>query len=205
MRDGLCALLAAGGGLRVIGAMSNAREALRAPAATVPDVIVMDFSISMQIGLETISQLKRRWPAVRVLILTFRRDEQLIEAALRSGADGYVLKNDSRVELFTAIERISAGKRYLSPSVDGPGAGGVRKSGESARRRRIAGAGMLTEREREVMTMIAKGHRTREIAQFLSLSHKTVEKHRTTLMRKLGLRSATAVAAYAIAHGYVQL
>jgi DNA-binding NarL/FixJ family response regulator len=165
----------------------------------------MDFSISMQIGLETISQLKRRWPTVRVLVLTFRRDEQLIDAALRSGADAYVLKNDSRTDLFTAIERISAGKRYLSPSVDGPVAEGGRKSGDAKPRRKVTAAGMLTEREREVMTMIAKGHRTREIAQFLSLSHKTVEKHRTTLMRKLGLRSATAVAAYAIAHGYVQL
>ena len=201
MRDGLCALLQSDDALEVVAATVTRREALETLTTAQPDVAIVDFATDLKSGPEMIAHLKRRWPEVRVLVLTARRDETFIEAALRAGADGYVLKSDSRTELFNAVHRIASGKGYISPSaLDRMVTAYAKTSDRLPGRARPAGA--LTSREQEVITLIAKGYRTREMAQLMSLSHKTVEKHRTNLMRKLGLRSAAAVAAYAITHGF---
>jgi two-component system response regulator NreC len=201
MRDGLCALLQSDEALEVVAATATQREAVQALTTDQPDVIVIDFAADLKSGPETIAHLKLRWPDVRVLVLTVRRDETFIETALRAGADGYVLKTDSRAELFNAVHRIASGKGYISPSaLDRMVTAYTKTSDRQPGRTRASGA--LTSREQEVITLIAKGYRTREMAQLMSLSHKTVEKHRTNLMRKLGLRSAAAVAAYAITHGF---
>jgi DNA-binding NarL/FixJ family response regulator len=199
-RDGLCALLQSDRSVEIVAATASHREALEALEGIQPAVVIIDFSADLKSGPEMIAHLKRRWPEVRVLVLTVRRDEQCIETALRAGADGYVLKNDSRTELFNAVHRIAAGKGYISPSALDRMVTAYAKT--SDRKGRAHHPGTLTSREQEVITLIAKGYRTREMAQLMSLSHKTVEKHRTNLMRKLGLRSAAAVAAYAITHGF---
>ena len=201
MRDGLCALLESEGSIEVVAASANRRDAVQGLDIVQPNVIIIDFSTDLKTGPETIAQLKRRWPEVRILVLTVRRDEQFIETALRAGADGYVLKSDSRAELFNAVHRIASGKGYISPSALDRMVTAYAKTSDRPGRTRPPGA--LTNREQEVIALIAKGYRTREMAELLSLSHKTVEKHRTNLMRKLGLRSAAAVAAYAITHGFV--
>lgn len=202
MRDGLCALLESDGSILVVAASANRRETVQELDVPQPNVIIIDFSTDVKTGPETIAQLKRRWPEVRILVLTVRRDEQFIETALRAGADGYVLKSDSRAELFNAVHRIASGKGYISPSaLDRMVTAYAKTSDRILGKTRPTGA--LTNREQEVIALIAKGYRTREMAEIMSLSHKTVEKHRTNLMRKLGLRSAAAVAAYAITHGFV--
>jgi two-component system, NarL family, response regulator NreC len=201
MRDGLCALLESDATIEVIAVSANRRDAVQGLDTVQPHVTIIDFSTDLKGGPEIIAHLKRRWPEVRVLVLTVRRDEQFIETALRAGADGYVLKSDSRVELFNAVHRIASGKGYISPSaLDRMVTAYAKTSDRLPGRPKVPGA--LTHREQEVIRLIAKGYRTREMAQLMSLSHKTVEKHRTNLMRKLGLRSAAAVAAYAITHGF---
>jgi two-component system response regulator NreC len=200
-RDGLCALLAREEGLRVGAAFASAREALRSRPDSAPDVAIIDFSLAMKTGPQTLLHLKRRWPQLAVLVLSGNRDGQTIEAARRAGADGYVLRNDQRVELFNALRALAQKKHYISTSVLELAA--PRAANGAPHRRGTDGAGMLTNREQEVVALIAEGYRTREMAQLLSLSHKTVERHRTNLMRKLGVRSATGVVAYAITHGYV--
>lgn len=201
MRDGLCALLESDATIEVIAASANRRDAVQGLDIAQPHVIIIDFSTDLRGGPEIIAHLKRRWPEVRVLVLTVRRDEQFIETALRAGADGYVLKTDGRAELFNAVHRIASGKGYISPSaLDRMVTAYAKTSDRLPGRPRPPGA--LTSREQEVIALIAKGYRTREMAELMSLSHKTVEKHRTNLMRKLGLRSAAAVAAYAITHGF---
>ena len=202
MRDGLCALLDSDDRLEVVGAAAGRSKELpgaQGETPPQPHVIIIDFSNELQSGAETIAHLKSSWPRVRVLILTLRRDDHYIEAALRAGADGYVLKSDSRAELFHAVHRIASGNTYISTSaldrLVSAYAGSDRRRGRGQR------SGTLTSREQEVITLIARGFRTREMAELMSLSHKTVEKHRTNLMRKLGLRSAAAVAAYAITNG----
>ena len=165
------------------------------------DGLLVDFSRSPTIGTDSIASLKREWPELRILVLTFHREDYLIEAALCAGADGYLLKNDSRAELYSAIKSLSEGKSYLSPAIRGRVVNGHVNAQVSGSGRKSAPRA-LTPREIEVIKHIAEGQRTREIAQRLSLSHKTIEKHRTNLMRKLGLKTAPAVAAFAIANGY---
>jgi DNA-binding NarL/FixJ family response regulator len=201
VRDGLTVLLESEGTVEIVAAVATRREAVQVLPSVQPQVAIMDFSVALKTGPETVAHLKRRCPGLRVLVLTMHRDEQFIESALQAGADGYLLKTDTRTELFSAIERLSAGKGYLSraalDTIVSAYAQGHERPGDRARPR-----GVLTAREQEVIALVARGFRTREMAQLLSLSHKTVEKHRTNLMRKLGLRSAAAVAAYAITHGF---
>jgi DNA-binding NarL/FixJ family response regulator len=200
MRDGLAALLARED-CEVVAAASTGAEALREAGLLRPHLVIIDLSTPTASDADTIAQLKKLLPNLRVLVLTFLKEEHLIDAALRAGADGYVLKSDTRLELATAIRAISEGKSYISRSIYERVINKYLKAEGGAPRRRASGA--LSQRERQVVRLIAEGYRTREIAQQLSLSHKTIEKHRTNLMRKLGLKTAPAVAAYAIAHGYL--
>ena len=198
MRDGLAALLCTEAGVEVIGAVANSVNAVRSAAVARPDVAIVDFATMS--GAETTAALQDRWPSVRVLVLTSAEDDRVIRAALRTGAGGYLLRSDTRAELLTALRRVSEGQRYISGSirrqlVSLPG-------GDAVPLVVSEGLALLTDREREVMQCVASGLRTRDIAERLSLSQKTVEKHRSNLMRKLGLRSAAAVAAYAIAKRY---
>jgi two-component system, NarL family, response regulator NreC len=200
-REGLCALLQREEGLHLDATFASAREAVRARGDLQPNVVIMDFCLAMKAGPQTIAHVKRRWPETTVLVLSASGEGQAIETARRAGADGYVLRNDHRAELFNAIHALAERKHYISKSVlETPAAAG--KSPPRAARR-TESAGLLTAREQEVVTLIAEGYRTREMAQLLSVSHKTVERHRTNLMRKLGVRSATGVVAFAITHGYV--
>lgn len=202
MRDGLCALLGVEAECEIVGTASTADEAIRLADGLRADLIVIDPSSSTISGTEAIAAIKRRSTTVKVLVLTFHKDDRCLNNALRAGADGYVLKTDSRSELLAAIRNICDGKTYLSPSICDRVVDGYVKVEPSPRRHRGA-SDSLSEREREVIKLIAGGFRTREIAAQLSLSHKTIEKHRSNLMRKLGLRSAAAVAAYAIANGFI--
>jgi two-component system, NarL family, response regulator NreC len=202
LRDGLCALLREHRGLHLDGAFANARAALRSRSVLRPDVVIGDFPSVMKSGPQTILHLKRGWPRASVLVLAPNGDGPTIEAARRAGADGYVLRNDHGAELFKAITALAARKHYISTSVLQAGARGNGRSPAHAVRRSDTAA-MLTAREQEVVALIAEGYRTREMAELLTVSHKTVERHRTNLMRKLGVRSATGVVAYAITHGYI--
>lgn len=198
MRDSLAALLRTEPGIEVLGAIANSVQAVRLSTAASPDVAIMDFAPVS--GVSTVAALHGRWPSTQVLVLTSSDDPRLIDTALRAGAAGYLLRSDTRAEFMTAVRKVSQGDRYVSRSM----------------RERVAslsgtsdvpfaaseGLSLLTDREREVMQCVASGLRTREIAERLSLSHKTVEKHRSNLMRKLGLRSAAAVAAFAMAKRY---
>ena len=209
MRDGLCALINGEPDLKVIGTATNGREAIRAAEVLKPDLVMMDMSMPLTNGPEAIEHIKRRSPEQRILVLTFHTDDQHIHAALRAGADGYVLKDDSRLEMLTGVRAVLSGKSFLSPAicervVNGYLGGGGHSSPRLTGTQSTIGAEVLSQREREVIKLIAEGYRTREIATLLSLSHTTIEKHRSNLMRKLGLRSAAAVTAYAIANGFVR-
>src|SRR4029077_16466758 len=121
LRDGLCALLQSEKGIEVAAVASSAREAMQALPQLEPQLVIMDFSVILKTEPDTITQLKRRWPQLRVLVLTLRRDEALIEAAFRAGADAYLHKNDSRSELFTAIQRLAVSAGHGAPSADAKG------------------------------------------------------------------------------------
>jgi DNA-binding NarL/FixJ family response regulator len=202
MRDGLQALLSSDPNYEVVGTVADGKTAIQSVATLDPDVILMDLTMPGTGGIEAIEHIKRRHPRVKIIALTFHKEDKYIHATLEAGADAYVLKDDSRTELFTALTSVIRGKSYLSPSicdrvVAGYLAGGTDGSSEKPSWE------ILTRREREVIKLIAEGNKTKEIAAYLSLSPKTVEKHRTNLMRKLDLHSVSAVTVYAIQNGFI--
>jgi two-component system response regulator NreC len=204
MREGLCALLSGREELEVAGALGgDPREISTAPIAA-PDVALLEISTAGQAEFAAVAALKKRWPAVHILVLASVRDRPPADTAQQAGIAGYVCKSSSQGELLSAIRSVSVGGRPpASNARERPEEPPPSAPPQSSLARR--GPRTLSDREREVMRLIAEGYRTREMAKQLSLSHKTIEKHRSNLMRKLGLRSATAVAAYAISHGYVVL
>jgi DNA-binding NarL/FixJ family response regulator len=202
LRDGLCALLNSEEELQVIGAVGTTEAIARAAVPNPPDIAIVDIAVPDATGIEAITAIRTRWPQARVLVLTFDGDGRLLEQSLQAGADGYLLKSDTRQALDNALRSIKEGQRYVSPSIFDEVVHGYIRRHTFTRQHEFDG---LSDRERDVMKRIARGQRTREIAHELSLSHKTVEKYRSNLMRKLGLKTATAVAAYAISHGYLEV
>jgi DNA-binding NarL/FixJ family response regulator len=200
VRDGLAALLNSAADLQVIGTLGKISTIRNASLPAPPELVILDVDIPDYRGAETIKAIGTRWPGVKVMILTFQQGAQAMETALRAGVGAYLLKSDTRKELHDALQHLAAGKRYITPSFAAPVPGATAQKLPAARQP-LDG---LSNRERDVLRRIAQGQRTREIAHELSLSHKTIEKYRSNLMRKLGLRSATAVAAYAITNGYLE-
>jgi DNA-binding NarL/FixJ family response regulator len=201
MRDGLKALLSANGTYEVLDTVADGKSAIHAANTLKPDVVLMDLTMPRTGGIESIARIKKQNPSIKIVALTFHKEDKYIHATLEAGADGYVLKDDSRDELFTALKSVVLGKSYLSPSICGRVVAGYLAIGEDVKSQ--PSWEILTQREREIIKLIAEGSRTKEIAVYLSLSPKTVEKHRTNLMRKLDLHSVSAVTAYAIANGFV--
>lgn len=207
MRDGLCALLNSELGLEVIGTASGLAEAVRVAERLQPDLLLVEMAMPMADAEGALAGLRLSAPGMRVLVLTFHGDQKHVDAALQAGANGYLLKNDSRMDMLAAVHAVLNGKTFLSPAICEGVVSAYLTRSHAARPERTTtavGTEVLSQRERQVVKLIAEGYRTREIATRLALSHKTVEKHRSNLMRKLKLRSAAAVTAYAIANGFLQ-
>jgi DNA-binding NarL/FixJ family response regulator len=201
LREGLQSLLSAQPGMRVVGTAEDAQSGISKIASLSPDVVLTDLAMPETGGVDAIRLIKAAHPDTRIIALTFHREDSYIHAALKAGADGYVLKDDSRDELVIAIGSVLRGKNYLSPSICNTVIAGYLAG---ARKKRLEPSWhVLTRRERQVIKMIAKGMKTREIAEELSLSPKTVEKHRTNMMNKLDLHSVSAVTVYAIQTGLI--
>jgi DNA-binding NarL/FixJ family response regulator len=201
-RLGLCALISSHDEFSVIAHMSSGREVLQAVLAMEPDVVVMDIALTGLNGLETVSQIKRRQPQAKVVVLTCLRTEDYVREALRAGADGYVLKDASVDELLMAIRAVAQGKHYLSPDVSRHVVQRFLHPQDGANK--PSQLEMLTRRERSILQLIAEGRTNRTAAEFLSLSPKTVEKHRATLMHKLGLRNAAELTLMAVELGLIE-
>jgi DNA-binding NarL/FixJ family response regulator len=201
MRDGLSALLSNELGFEVVGTAGDGREAIGVVGEAKPDLVLIDLSMPGTDGTEAIRVIKRQHPAIRVVVLTFHKEDAHIHAALHAGADAYVLKDDGRNELLSAIRNAAVGKSYLSPSVCKRVMAGYVQSRTTDDSGLAPSWELLTAREREVLKLIAEGQKTREIAAYLSLSVKTIEKHRSNLMRKLDLHNVSEVTTYAIANG----
>ena len=201
MRNGLEAMLASEPDYEVVGVAADGMTAIRCVAELQPDIILMDLTMPRTSGMDAIVQIKRQHPHIKIVALTFHKEDKYIHATLEAGADAYVLKDDSRTELFNALANVATGRNYLSPSIVDKVVAGYLSGGDAASAR--PSWEVLTRREREVIKLIAEGKRTKEIAEYLSLSPKTIEKHRTNLMRKLDLHNVSEVTVYAIKNGFV--
>jgi len=201
MRVGLRALLSQAGEFEIIGEAGSGRDAMHLTAELGPNLLLMDLSMPRTNGIEAISDIKRRFPEVKVLVLTLHVAEEYVHGALKAGADGYILKNASAEELLVAIRSVLSGKSYLSPDISNKVINGYLGGGRNGTR--TSAWDTVTHRERQVLKLVAEGHRNKYIAEYLCLSVKTVEKHRSSVMKKLNLHNASMLTAFAIEHGLV--
>ena len=202
LREGLRALLTADPNFEIIGEAADGRAAVRFVEKQIPDLILMDLSMPRMTGMDAIREIKKRYPQTKIIALTVHKTEEYLRTTLHAGADGYVLKDATRDELMMAIQSVLKGKTYLSPGVSGKVIEGYLEGKES--QMPLSTLGLLSQREREVLKLIAEGYKNKEIASDLCISLKTVEKHRANLMKKLDLHNAAALTAYAIEQGLVE-
>jgi len=202
LREGLRALLTADPNFEIIGEAADGRAAVRFVEKQTPDLILMDLSMPRMTGMDAIREIKKRYPQTKIIALTVHKTEEYLRTTLQAGADGYVLKDATHEELMMAIQSVLKGKTYLSPGVSGKVIEGYLEGLES--QVPLSTLGLLSQREREVLKLIAEGYKNKEIATDLCISLKTVEKHRANLMKKLDLHNAAALTAYAIEQGLVE-
>ena len=199
LRAGLRALLAQDPSIEIGGEAADGRDAIRAVGQLSPHLVLMDLTMPGMNGIEAVTEIKRRYPEVRVLVMTLHTSEDFIHASLRAGADGYILKDATHDELRVAIRSVLLGKTYLSMDVSGKVVSGYLGGGKSASGSSVFDT--LTHREREILKLVAEGRPNKGIAEFLNLSVKTVEKHRSNLMSKLDVHNAAGLTAFAIEKG----
>jgi DNA-binding NarL/FixJ family response regulator len=200
VREGLRRLLESEPAWTVCGEAADGREVLEEVARSKPDVVVLDITMPRLGGLETLERLRAEHPETKVVLLSVHSDPPFIQSAIALGVDGYVLKNGPSGEIVTAIQAVTRDGNYFSPAV-------AREIVEQLRTPRPEGDdpfSLLSVREREVLHRIADGLTAKEVAVELSISTKTVEAHRTSLMRKLGVRKATELVRYALRHGLIE-
>jgi len=201
LREGLRSLLEGSGDFEVVGEASDGREAIRRCQDLDPDALLMDLSMPRMNGLDAIREIKKRSAETKVIVLTVHKTEEYILSALQAGADAYVLKDASKAELLMAVTTALEGKRYLSPDVSDKVINGYLEGRRSLKGKTSWDS--LTQREKEILKLVAEGYKNREIANYLCISLKTVEKHRANLMRKLDLHNSAALVALAIEKGLI--
>lgn len=204
LRAGLRALLLQDRDIEIVGELDNGRNVIRSIGQLNPQLILMDLSMPGMNGLEAIADIKRRYPEMRILVLTCHKTEEYIHESLRAGADGYMLKEATHHELRTAVRSVLNGKTYLSPDISSKVISSYLGTGKLAGKKRDKTSSpwdTLTRREKQILKLAAEGNSNRLIADFLCLSIKTVEKHRSNLMKKLALHNVSALTAYAIENG----
>lgn len=201
MRESVKSLLSSGPEFEVVGEAADGYEAIERIQELKPDLVLTDLSMPKMNGIEMIEEVKRKVRDTKIIALTVHRGEEYVLATLKAGADGYVLKEDSYVELSVAIKHVLKGQRYLSPGVSGKLIEGYLDGRKPEELHSVWET--LTKREREILKLIAEGYRNREIADQLYISVNTVEKHRSNIMDKLNIHSTAGLIAYAIEKGLV--
>ncbi len=198
LREGLSTMIASDPEFEIVGGAENGLDAVRQTFSLKPDLILMDINMPVMNGSEALKEIKKRNPAMRVMMLTAHKAEEYIRDCLQAGADGYVLKHATRDELMTAIHKVLRGKTYLSQEVSEQIVSGYKGNNNSPSQ---SAWETLSTREREVLKLVAEGNTNKSISALICISVKTVEKHRSNLMKKLNLHNSAALTAFAIDKG----
>lgn len=198
LRAGLAALLAAQADLEVVGHAADGAAAVRSAQALRPDIVVMDIGMPGGGGIDATARITRELPATRVVILSMHDDQGYLREALRAGASGYVLKRAADTELLAAIRAAARGEVFLDPAM----ARGLVEE-VVAPRAAADGPAALSEREREVLRLLARGHTNQQVADRLCIGVKSVETYKARLMEKLGLKGRAELVRYALRHGFL--
>jgi two-component system response regulator DevR len=196
-RVGLRALLEGEPGFEVLGEAATAAEAIQAAGRLRPDVVLMDICLPDQSGIDVCQQIRQRWPAIQVLMLTSSTDEDLVLEAISAGAAGYILKQVDTGDLIQAVRAIGQGDAVLDPAVTRKVLTRVRRAEQEVH---SAAFGDLSERELQVLALVAEGKTNGEIGDALALSEKTIRNHVSTILSKLDLTNRIEAATYAVRH-----
>jgi two-component system response regulator NreC len=201
VRDGICALLALAADVQVVGEAANGREAVDKVGQLTPDVVLMDIAMPIMDGLEATRRIHKRFPGVKVLALTQHDESEHVFSIVEAGAKGFISKTAASSELASGIRAVHRGGSFLSPVaakvfVEDFQLGAARGGRQDSYRQ-------LTNREREVLKLVAEGYTTQEIADILVLSPKSVQGHKTNLMAKLDIHNRTDLIKYAIRKGII--
>jgi DNA-binding NarL/FixJ family response regulator len=201
VRQGLRALLESEGDMSVVGEAENGRKAVLLTRKTLPDVVVMDVAMPVLNGIEATRQISKHVPTTKVLGLTSYGDDDYVAQLMAAGASGFLIKQTAADDLLRAIRQVNQGKVFLSPEV-------AKRVQEQKREAIGNGVSMkpveLTSRESEVLQLIAEGYANKQVAAELTISIKTVEKHRQQVMNKLNIHDVAGLTRYAISKGWVE-
>jgi DNA-binding NarL/FixJ family response regulator len=201
VREGLRLLLQMNPDLEVVAEVDNGRDAVRVAGETTPDLVLMDLSMPGMNGIEAIAEIKARYPKIKIVVLTVHTNEEYIHACIRGGANGYIVKDATRDQFMSAVRDVMLGHTHLcsvaTEKIIGWFMTGAKTTGPASP------WDALTHRERQILKLIAEGHTNKGMAKFLSISPKTVEKHRANLMAKLDVHSTAGLTAYAVNRGLV--
>ncbi len=201
LRQGIKRIIEESKDLTVVGEVGDGLELLNLLKKIRPDMVVLDISMPNMRGIEAVPEIKMIHPEARILMLSMHKQKEYLYEALSAGAHGYLLKEDTDTELITAIKKIRGGFTYLSPTLSEYLSDDLiaicRKGNKPL-------SDPLTNREREVLQLIAEGKSNKEVAGLLFISAKTVEHHRAHIMKKLGLKNITELVRYALLKGYIQ-
>ncbi len=203
VRDGICALLALVGDIEVVGEAVNGSEALKMVAQLQPDVVLMDIAMPIMGGLEATRRITREFPKAKVLVITQHDDKEYVFPVLESGASGLISKAAASSELASGIRSVNKGDSFLSPSVAKLLVENYQQT--AGERNHQDPYNQLTEREREVLKLLAEGFSTQEMADMLVITRKTVEGHKTNLMTKLGIHNRIDLVKYALRRGIITI
>jgi two-component system response regulator NreC len=201
VRQGVRVMVNAQPDMEVVGEAGSGRPALTLAQELRPDIVVMDISMPDMNGLQATEKLKRCCPEIKIITLTRHTDLGFLQKLLSAGASGYVLKQSASVELLRAIRAVAAGGHHLDPAIAGKVLGGFTRT-----RGNIGSAGLpgISDREAEVLRLVALGYSNKEIAARLEISVKTVEVHKANAMRKLDMRSRIDIVRYAVVQGWLE-
>jgi two-component system, NarL family, response regulator NreC len=198
LRSGLSRVLSAEPDIEVVGEAASADRAVFEALASKPDVVVMDVVMPGKSGIEGVPAVLQAVPGVKVLMLSMQDDPRYVREAFAVGASGYVLKEAADTEVVGAVRAVASGERYVHPAL------GARLIAADAEERRRAEDDPLSEREREVLRLLALGHTNQEIAKLLYISVRTAETHRAHIMQKLRLTSRAELVRYALENGLIE-
>ena len=202
VRQGLRAVLARDTSVEVVGESADGREAVRLAEALQPDVVIIDISMPQLNGIEAAKQILRASPHVQVIILSMHSDETYLIRALNAGVKGYLLKESAEVDLVRAVHAVTQGKPFFSPAVTSAMLEDYMRFVEQ--RNLQDSYELLTDREKEVLQLVAEGQSNKEAATVLNVSTSTIETHRNNLMQKLGLHNTAEIVLYAVRKKIIQ-
>jgi DNA-binding NarL/FixJ family response regulator len=200
IREGLVKLLETREDFTVIGEANDGEEAVQMVLDRQPDVVLMDIWMPRLSGIDATRRIGKRASKTKVLILSMHESQSYVEEVLRAGAAGYIVKNSSSSDLLQAIDAVRSGASYLSPAITQQVVDAIARPSDAS----PSGVAMLTDREREVLQLIAEGLSSKEIASVLGVSLKTVDSHRSNLMEKLDIHKVSGLVRFAIRTGLVE-